>query len=83
MLDLPMTKKCSFCGEDARLCDRRKFGIRWIICSFVVGLATGWYFGWVVGVMDWSLLFIFGFYSALRSERYIYRCKACTNVMGS
>ena len=81
MQDLPLVKKCSFCGEDAKLVDRRKNGLYLILISFLVGTLTGWYFGWVVGVMDWLILFVFGLYWALRSERYIYRCRECTNVM--
>ena len=73
--------KCTFCGEDAKLVDRRKNGLCLILVSFVVAGLTGWYFGWVVGLMDWLILSTLGLYWCLRSERYIYRCRACTNVM--
>ena len=78
---LPPVKKCTFCGEDARLVDRRKNGGYLILASFVVAGLTGWYFGWVVGVMDWLILCCLGLYWAFRSERFVYRCRECTNVM--
>jgi len=81
MHELTSVIKCSFCGEDAKLVDRRKNGLYLMLASFVVAGSTGWYFGWVVGLMDWLILFILGLYWALRTERYIYRCRECTNVM--
>jgi|GEM_PF-2872747 len=79
--NFPLSATCGFCGETALLSDRRKFGAYWIMAAFAAGLATGWYFGWVVGVMDWLLLFAFGLYTFLRKDRYYYRCKECTNVI--
>ena len=81
MHDLPLVMKCGFCDEDAKLVDRRKNGLKIIFASFVAGGLTGWYFGWVVGVMDWLILFTLGLYWALRSDRYVYSCRECTNVM--
>jgi hypothetical protein len=78
---LPTTKKCSFCDGEARLVDRRKNGLKMIFASLVAGGLTGWYFGWAVGVMDGLILFTLGLYWALRSERYVYGCRECTNVM--
>jgi len=80
-IDIPTSVSCSFCGETIPLSDRRTYGMRWIVAAFPVGLATGWYFGWIVGVMDWMLLFSFGLYTLLRKDRYYYRCKECTNVV--
>ncbi len=81
MPDLPSVKKCTFCGEEARLVDRRKNGIRLILAGFVVAGLTGWYFGWIVGLMDWLILCVLGLYWAYRAERYVYRCRECPNVM--
>ena len=79
--EFPPSATCSFCGETIPLSDRRRNGVRWIMAAFLVGVATGWYFGWIVGVMDWLLLIAFGLYAVLRKDRYYYRCKECTNVI--
>ena len=81
MPDLPPIRKCSFCGEEAKLVDRRKIGLRLILASFLVAGSTGWYFGWMVGLMDGLAIFSLGLYWALRAQRYVYRCRECTNVM--
>ena len=81
MADLPPVKTCSFCGENAKLVDRRKNGFYLILAGFPVAGLTGWFFGWVVGGMDWLILCALGTYWALRSQRFVYRCRECTNVM--
>jgi len=81
MADLPPVKSCTFCGEDARLVDRRKNGCSLILASFVVAGLTGWFFGPAVGLMDGVMLSCLGLYWALRSQRYVYRCRECSNVM--
>ena len=81
MHDLPLVKKCSFCGAEAKLVDRREKGLWMILASFLTGMSTGWYFGWVVGAMDCLILLGIGLYWALRSERFVYSCRECTNVM--
>jgi hypothetical protein len=81
MADLPLVLKCSFCGEDARLVDRRKSGLWMIVAGCCAGGLTGWYFGWVVGLMDFLILLALGLFWALRSDRFVYRCRECTNVM--
>ena len=81
MPDFPPTTKCSFCDATVSLSDRRKTGSRIMVAAICVGGATGWYFGIEVGVMDGLILFGVGLATVLRKERYVYRCRQCTNVM--